>query len=394
MKRLFHRTFSVLGLVMILMITMPSFPAAADWTNYAANFQQNDGGFQSKQPWGLSNGELTFGGGVEQYYDNLFPQIIGPDFQYEAKVHWTGGAEDQGFGLLFRYLDPDDFISMEITGDGYYQVNKIIGGVGFELVPWKRSTLIHLKEYNDLKVICAGTTVKCYINNVLAVTAYDPDLGQDQGTAGFTSGGGVQCTFDNFTIRELSDKEKYGVTPEAPVRITNFTVAPGGFGLSKGWQINGAELIFNRGVNGTYHVNIPNDDFEREMSVAVTTRWIGGDGDGIGLVFRYVDRDNLYNFQINSEGMFRVGKLVKGRWIDIMGWTSSNQILSGSNRLKVICANKKITCYVNDREVATIEDELAGKGYVSAGVNVSGNVQCAFRDFEVVETLNPYLFEN
>ena len=62
------------------------------------------------------------------------------------------------------------------------------------------------------------------------------------------------------------------------------------------------------------------DDFEIEFEVALVE---GDSYNDAGLLFRFQDRDNYYELDLNGEGSFAVGKQIDGEWHQIVDWTDS-----------------------------------------------------------------------
>ena len=250
------------------------------------------------------------------------------------------------------------------------------------------TSLIRENTDNLLRVVCGAKYIKCYINDKLVASTYDNDFNQTPGRVGFTSGGDLLCGFDNFTLRELAAKEKYGVGPEAPQTKLDFSDGPGGFGASGPWSISNGELLCNNNQAGVFSTNVPNDDYATTLSISVRARWIGGDPDnGFGIIFGYRDRENFYDFQITQNGGFRVSKQSNNQWRDLVSWKDSSAISRGPNQLRVTCQAKTINCYINDILVASLPETLSGNPYLAAGLGVSSNIKCSFDDYTVREIM-------
>lgn len=107
-----------------------------------------------------------------------------------------------------------------------------------------------------------------------------------------------------------------------------------------------------------------------------------------GLVFRFVDWDNYYEFLVSPAGTFRLRKQVAGVWEDIAGWTSHEAINAGvnANHLTVIAQGTSITCLVNSVEVLDATDSSFNSGQIGVvALSYSGNttLRAAFDNIEV-----------
>ncbi len=113
----------------------------------------------------------------------------------------------------------------------------------------------------------------------------------------------------------------------------------------------------------------------------------GPEDNGYGIIVRRVDDENLYSFQISSDGYFIIQKRIKGRWINLTGdWQESPAIQRGqaTNRLRVTCKGSRLTFIVNDTLLAQVTDGDLARGdvgvvastFAEAGVHiVFDNVQ-------------------
>jgi hypothetical protein len=90
---------------------------------------------------------------------------------------------------------------------------------------------------------------------------------------------------------------------------------------------------------------------------------------GAGIIFRMKDRDNFYMFRLAGEEGAVLGKMVDGKWKDLVNPRSADCLrervrFSGSNwyRLKVEVYINRIVCYINDSVVLTHTDKQFGLG--------------------------------
>lgn len=158
------------------------------------------------------------------------------------------------------------------------------------------------------------------------------------------------------------------------------------FRTPNGWY----EDEYNYIRDGEYHIydpafgssawlEKPYSDFD----VAVTTRWhTGSSVSGYGLMYRIFGPNDSYIFFINGDGQFCVGKYRYGNWEYLQDWARSSAIvLNGTNRLRVRAAGPQHVFFINDVEVARVQDETFGKG--SIGFAVLPEVHVTFDDLVI-----------
>lgn len=120
-------------------------------------------------------------------------------------------------------------------------------------------------------------------------------------------------------------------------------------------EVNASNLVAwglaNKGVG----------DFEIE----VEARQEDGDvKNSYGLLFRFIDRDNFYRFDISGDGYYLLSKFVDGEWVTLVDWTQSEFVNQGNadNTLKVAAFGPKITVWVNGQQLASITDNSLTEG--------------------------------
>jgi len=107
-----------------------------------------------------------------------------------------------------------------------------------------------------------------------------------------------------------------------------------------------------------------------------------------GLIFRFVDWENYYEFLVSPAGTFRLRKQVADTWEDIVGWTSHDAVTqgAGTNHLTVRAQGTSITCLVNGQEVADVTDTSFDSGRIGVcALSYTGNtlMRVAFDNVEV-----------
>lgn len=127
--------------------------------------------------------------------------------------------------------------------------------------------------------------------------------------------------------------------------------------------------------NNKYHIEITTNnlvvwglanraaaDFEVEVEA---TKEDGGNANTYGLIFRYVDHDNYYRFDLSGDGYFLLSKFQNGEWLTLIDWTTSPAINQGQttlNVLKVSASGPEITIFANGEELAQVTDTAFAQG--------------------------------
>ena len=119
----------------------------------------------------------------------------------------VAGPDDNGYGVIVRYVDDRNFYRMDISGDGYFDVQQYKAGSWIKLQDWTESAAIHQgAATNHLRVIAKGNQITFSVNDQTLTTFTDDEF--KQGNIGLTAGtffnhAGVQIAFDNLKVIEV-----------------------------------------------------------------------------------------------------------------------------------------------------------------------------------------------
>ena len=106
----------------------------------------------------------------------------------------------------------------------------------------------------------------------------------------------------------------------------------------------------------------------RDGVVSVDATPVGGPEDNAyGLILWHVDDHRFYRFEISSDGFFAVQAPDSTLgWEFLVNWEEAEAIRRGreTNRLKVEAQGSTMVFYVNDVELARVEDDRYGEGDV------------------------------
>ena len=89
------------------------------------------------------------------------------DFDQRVQAKAVSGPLNNGFGVIFREQDPENYYLFLISSDGWYQVKRSVDGDQVEVSTWIESPLVNqgLDAENSLRVVAQGDTFRFYIND-------------------------------------------------------------------------------------------------------------------------------------------------------------------------------------------------------------------------------------
>jgi hypothetical protein len=128
------------------------------------------------------------------------------NFTLDVDATQVEGPGDNSYGVLIRYVDEKNFYRLDISGDGYFAVNKYQAGKWLKLQDWTESAAIKREAAtNHLQVIARGNQFTFNVNGETVTTFTDDEF--KQGDIGLTAGtlfdnAGVHIAFDNLTLSE------------------------------------------------------------------------------------------------------------------------------------------------------------------------------------------------
>jgi len=128
------------------------------------------------------------------------------DFSLEVEATKVAGPDDNGFGVLLRYVDSQNFYYFEISSDGYWDFSKQENDVWTTLATWSASDAIKQgAATNVIKVVCDAGAFDFYVNGTRIGDYFDGTF--TEGDIGLSASaydvGGIHIAFDNLEIRPL-----------------------------------------------------------------------------------------------------------------------------------------------------------------------------------------------
>jgi hypothetical protein len=139
-----------------------------DWARYAGRLSSEivDGALR-----------LNVGEPVAGPYSVASPYF--GDFDVHLQARAVDGPETNGFGIVFREQDPNNFYTFLISSDGFYQVVRSLDGKELELSNWIETPYVNvgIGSENALRVVGRGNHFQFYVNDqpLLLCIPDDPD---------------------------------------------------------------------------------------------------------------------------------------------------------------------------------------------------------------------------
>jgi len=154
---------------------------------------------------------------------------------------------------------------------------------------------------------------------------------------------------------------------------------------------NWAESEYAYYENGEYHISGGNEGYLSwhgqifsDFTCEVKVRKIGGSNDGgYYLMFRFLDSENTYLFGLRGDGHYSIWKVAGGDAFPLQEWTGSSYLNQENtvNYLQVRCEGSKISVYVNNYCLASVNDNTFRQGKI--GFFVSPRIHVAYDDIMV-----------
>jgi hypothetical protein len=129
------------------------------------------------------------------------------DVSIEVDASKVGGSDDNYFGILCYYQNPDNYYLLMVTSDGYSGIAMRKDGQDALISPGikflKMEGIKIGDTTNHIRADCIGETLTLYANGKQVSLAYNDSLTGGSTGLAVRSGkleGGVDILFDNFTV--------------------------------------------------------------------------------------------------------------------------------------------------------------------------------------------------
>ncbi len=346
---------------------------------------------------------------------------------YLAEVdteHFAGDDESQ-HGLIFRYQDAENYYYFGLWRNAY-SLWILEEASWSRLIDWTENDLIDAGGKNRLGVLVQGDFITLLVNETVVDQLVDERFTSGGVGLYVESEGGTSVTvaFDNFdlwlveatTATATADETESSAAAttaadeaeraalEAAItalRQTESTYYDGFRRDTGAWHTpsNDERTVaytdrtlrfeLDRSNLLTFSAYTPAEEFTaNDYYVEVLGSHLDGDRDGnYGLLFRYVDNENFYFFDI-ANGGYGLRKFEGGEWTTLVPLTVDDR-LDGApgavHRLGVWVAGSEIALLLDGAVVATYADATFPSGGVGLGAGTfdAEHYQVAFDDLEI-----------
>ncbi|MGC8879872.1 MAG: FHA domain-containing protein [Anaerolineae bacterium] len=148
------------------------------------------------------------------------------NFRLEVEATQESGPNNNGYGLLFRFQDPENYYRFDVSGEGYFLLSKFFRGEWTTLIPWTPSPILNVGQAtNRLMVEALGTRIRVFANGVELGQVMDGSLshGNFGVFANTFSEPNLVVSFDNIKLW-VPRGESIAVVP-TPMPIATLAVA-------------------------------------------------------------------------------------------------------------------------------------------------------------------------
>ncbi len=381
-----------------------SLPDNAGEILYADDFSSDKG------DWGIIDGIVLDGQELQievpEINNYIWTTIAETfdDFDYQIEGRKLGGPDNNSYGVVYRFLDENNFYTFEVSSDGFYVINRFENGEWISLTDWKSSPLVNTGfGTNVVEVEGIGSLYKFYINGVLVETLSDDAF--SGGTIGVIvssySEPDVSVAFDNALVRVPGGAHQAVGSPSSDdTGMTQVLADDFSFAASSEWNLEDSEKVERDIADGVFslRINAPNTDgwssypqnFADVVVEVDAAKIAGPDVNNYGVLCQYQDSDNYYFLQLGSDGTYAISRNLGGDVTMLVDWTPSAEILTGSatNRIRAECRDGMLGLYVNGTQLALVEDDTFTSGRIALGAGTydEAGVQVNFDNLVVKST--------
>jgi len=351
-------------------------------------------------------------------FNSTIDELAAVDYLVEVDVEQVAGPDDAELGLIFRFVDEENFYFFAVSNLGTYSLWKLVDNEWEALLDWTETDALQTdaEAINRLSVLTEGSQITLLANDVALAQVEDDTFAT--GSVGLMVGTfdeiGVDVAFDNLDLWVLTTAEDVLETPVAtptpvaePVDVTDRlaeikaddpTTSDDFRRDNDTWNLEPDEdaTFFYRGR--TFHIKVDAPEWigwsageitTTDFLLEVDTQYVDGPADAeYGVIFRQVDADNYYFFAISRSGSYRLWRLEDGEWTTMVEWTETDAIDTSEdalNRLGVLAEGAQLTLLVNDVALTQLEDETfaSGKVALALGTFDEAGAEVAFDNLDI-----------
>ncbi len=261
--------------------------------------------------------------------------------------------------------------------------------------------------YNQVKFECIGDQLALYLNGELIVQATS-DLHTSGGiafAAYSVNNGPLTVGIDNLSISEVTSSGSVSVpSPSSSASSNSVPNMEDPYGTeafeadADAWEFS-SENMTGTVDDGLMKINVIKNEWVsnnwwgetfEDIYLQVEARQVdGAPGDSsLSLQCRSPDVDNMYVFDISTDGWYAIWLLEDKEWKTLVEWTPTETINEGYawNTITVGCVDNTLSMWINDVFIIEIEDDTLASGDLGfgAGVFEGGSTNFEFDNLTLV----------
>lgn len=325
----------------------------------------------------------------------------GYSIEITAKHH--DGVENSGYGIKFGGSGWQSVYNFNISANGFYRISKKQNGTYSDVVDWTTTSALNtgFTSSNRIEVRVYSNYSEFYINGSyirrLDITPFGT-------TAGLEVYNNQTVDFDDLYIKRLAgavSNNSYNSNNNYSSNILfteNFQTRTNNWYSNYDFKdsnyiyistldnpSNHYYLFRNRKNLGSYIVPVP---YTLPSSYNYSFEIMAKHHDGVedrayGIKFGASDWDNCYSLNISANGYYRVTKWVNGNYSDVIEWTNSSAINTGTatNKLEVRVYSSYADIYINSQYITRLNNFTSYGKYV--GLEVYNNQSIDYDDLVI-----------
>lgn len=185
-------TNKLFAITVVAFLLSGTFLLTAEEVLLTDDFTSNTNGWFENENVMIQNGRYEFTSDYTWMNDDMEDGFV------EADTIWLGGDESQGYGLVFRLSDAENFYFLWITAKGSYTVGKVVTDRAMPVKSWTNSGAIEKRGENKLRVEFCGPLMNIFINGEKVTVLNDDTF--SQGGYGFYTHNGAHVGYDNMEV--------------------------------------------------------------------------------------------------------------------------------------------------------------------------------------------------
>lgn len=324
-----------------------------------------------------------------------FNSIPSANYSIEISAKHHDGVENSGYGIKFGGSGWNNIYNFNISANGYYRISKKQNGEYADVVPWTVSSALYSgSAANKLEVRVFSNYTEFYINGQYVKRL---DIAPFGSTAGLEVYNNQTVDFDDLAVKSLSGAGNNNYSSNV-LFTENFQTRDNNwysnyeFKDSNYIYINTLDnpdnhcyLFRNRKNLGSFIVPVPYTlSSSYNYSFEIYARHYDGVEDrAYGITFGAQDWDNCYALDISANGYYRVTKMTNGSYSDLIPWTTSSALYTGSstNKLEVRVYYSYADIYINNQYINRVNNFSSFGKYL--GLEVYNNQTIYYDDLTI-----------